>query len=65
MAMQDDKPFFPRDPWRFDPHAARASRKDTPQGFNTRALHTGFDLMKDFEPFRSFVPPITPSIVSI
>jgi len=60
--MQDGKPFFLRDPWRFDLDTAPVPRKDARLGFDTRALHAGFDPMKDLEAFRSFVPPITPSM---
>jgi len=37
--MQDGKPFFLRDPWRFDPHKAHVPRKDARWGL-TLALCT-------------------------
>jgi len=60
--MHDEKPFFMRDPWQFDPKTAPARRPDAAQGFETRALHAGFHPAQDLEPFRSFVPPITQSM---
>jgi methionine-gamma-lyase len=60
--MPDEKPFFMRDPWVFDPQAASALPPGAQLGFDTRALHAGFHPLGDLEPFRSFVPPITPSM---
>ncbi len=60
--MHDEKPFFMRDPWVYDPQAKPASRADEHLGFDTRALHAGFHPLQDLEQFRSFVPPITPSM---
>ncbi len=60
--MSNEKPFFMRDPWVFDPNAPRAQRDDAKTGFDTRALHAGFHPQGDLEPFRSFVPPITQSM---
>jgi cystathionine beta-lyase/cystathionine gamma-synthase len=60
--MSDDKPFYLRDPWVYDPAAAPFQRPDQDLGFDTRALHAGFDPRQDLEGFRSFVPPVVPSM---
>lgn len=60
--MSDEELFFMREPWTYDPEAERASRRDAHLGFDTRALHAGFDPRKDTEAFRSFVPPIAQSV---
>ncbi len=60
--MQDEKPFFMRDPWQFDPEARPKPRSDRRLGFSTRALHAGFHPLKDVARFRSFVPPIVQSM---
>jgi cystathionine beta-lyase/cystathionine gamma-synthase len=60
--MSDEKPFFMRDPWKYDPKLAPMARPDARLGFNTRALHAGFHPLQDLEQFRSFVPPIVQSM---
>jgi cystathionine beta-lyase/cystathionine gamma-synthase len=60
--MEHDDRFFMRDPWEYEPGQERERRSDADQGFDTRALHAGFDPLGTVEPFRSFVPPITPSM---
>jgi methionine-gamma-lyase len=60
--MHDQKPFFMRDPWQYDPGAARPSAPDADLGFDTRALHSGFHPLKDVGRFRSFVPPLVQSM---
>jgi cystathionine beta-lyase/cystathionine gamma-synthase len=60
--MQDEDLFFMRDPWEYDPQAEKKSRPDADLGFDTRALHAGFDPLESVNDFRSFVPPITPSM---
>jgi cystathionine beta-lyase/cystathionine gamma-synthase len=60
--MHDEERFFMREPWVYDPEARPASREDAQLGFETRALHAGFHPLGDLEPYRSFVPPITPSM---
>jgi methionine-gamma-lyase len=55
-------PFFIRDPWEYDPEAKPGPRPDAKLGFDTRALHAGFDPLGGLEPFRSFVPPIVQSM---
>ena len=60
--MLNEKPFFIRDSWRYDPHAKRQSRNDANFGFMTRALHAGFHPLRNVEQFRSFVPPIVQSM---
>jgi cystathionine beta-lyase/cystathionine gamma-synthase len=60
--MNDEKLFFMREPWVFDPNYKRPPLEKGKQGFNTRALHAGFDPRMDLESFRAFVPPIIPSM---
>ena len=60
--MHDKDLFFMRDAWVYDQGEKRKPRPDAHLGFDTRALHAGFDPLGDLEPFRSFVPPITPSM---
>jgi len=60
--MENQKPFFLRDPWQYDPQRTVPSRPDEDLGFNTRALHAGFHPLKNVEQFRSFVPPIVQSM---
>lgn len=60
--MHQDKPFFMRDPWVYDPEAKRSARKDAHQGFETLALHAGFHPLVNTMQFRSFVPPIVQSM---
>ena len=60
--MADDKPFFLRDPWVFDPQAVSKHKEEQDLGFDTKALHAGFDPRQDMEAFRSFVPPMIPSM---
>jgi methionine-gamma-lyase len=60
--MTDEKQFFMRDPWQFDPSFKRPSRKGDDLGFDTKSLHAGFRPDGDMERFRAFVPPIVPSM---
>ena len=60
--MHNQKPFFMRDPWEYDPQAPHPIRPDSHLGFDTRALHAGFHPLKNVEDFRSFVPPIVQSM---
>ena len=60
--MHDSELFFMRKPWVYEPGARPAEREDAALGFDTRALHAGFHPLDDLERFRSFVPPITPSM---
>jgi cystathionine beta-lyase/cystathionine gamma-synthase len=60
--MHDEELFFMREAWEYDPKAETKSRPDADLGFDTRALHAGFDPLKATEGFRSFVPPITQSM---
>ena len=60
--MHEEKPFFMRDPWVYDPGEESAGRPDAGLGFDTRALHAGFHPLKDVEQFRAFVPPIVQSM---
>ena len=60
--MSSEKPFFMRDPWVYDPAERQTDRQNSSLGFDTRALHAGFNPQQDLEPFRSFVPPIIQSM---
>lgn len=60
--MSNEKPFFMRDPWVYNPQTRHAERADSHLGFDTRSLHAGFHPLQDLEVFRSFVPPITQSM---
>ena len=60
--MHEEKPFFMRDHWTYDPEAKPQARADAHLGFDTRALHAGFHPLKDVEMFRAFVPPIVQSM---
>jgi cystathionine beta-lyase/cystathionine gamma-synthase len=60
--MDNKDLFFVRDPWVYDREEKGKARPDGHLGFDTRALHAGFDPLGDLEPSRSFVPPITPSM---
>jgi len=54
--------FFMRRPWQFDATTQPPTREDAHLGFDTRALHAGWQPLGDLEPYRSFVPPIVPSM---
>jgi cystathionine beta-lyase/cystathionine gamma-synthase len=60
--MKDEELFFVREAWAYDGEAEREPRPVAALGFDTRALHAGFDPLEDVEPFRSFVPPISQSM---
>ena len=60
--MHQEKPFFLRDHWIYNPAAKPASHPDAALGFDTRALHAGFHPLKDVDRFRSFVPPMVQSM---
>ncbi len=60
--MKDDKHFFIRDPWVYDPATPKPIRPDADLGFRTRSLHAGFHPLKNQQDFRSFVPPIVQSV---
>jgi len=60
--MHEEKPFFMRDPWVYQPGRPTSARPDTGLGFDTRALHAGYHPLKDTQQFRSFVPPIVQSM---
>jgi cystathionine beta-lyase/cystathionine gamma-synthase len=60
--MTDENLFFMREPWQYDPESRKEEKPEAGYGFDTRALHAGFHPLKDLETFRSFVPPITPSM---
>ncbi len=60
--MHEEKPFFMRDAWAYDPDAAPGTAPDSDKGFATRSLHSGFHPLKNVEQFRSFVPPLAISM---
>jgi cystathionine beta-lyase/cystathionine gamma-synthase len=62
--MHDEKPFFMRDPWEYDPQAKPKSPPEAEfvRGFATRALHAGFHPLKNVAQFRSFAPPVIQSM---
>ncbi|HUH98747.1 MAG TPA: aminotransferase class I/II-fold pyridoxal phosphate-dependent enzyme [Anaerolineales bacterium] len=60
--MTDEKLFFMRAAWHFDPAFKRPARIGDHLGFDTKALHAGFRPSDDMERFRAFVPPIVPSM---
>ena len=60
--MSSEKHFFEREAWQYDVQSPPFVREDAHLGFETRALHAGFHPLGDLEPFRAFVPPITPSM---
>jgi cystathionine beta-lyase/cystathionine gamma-synthase len=60
--MGGDGLFFMREAWAYDPEVSRERREDAGLGFDTRALHAGFDPLESVEDFRSFVPPIVQSM---
>jgi len=62
MPTSEEKPFFMRDPWVYDPERQPQPRPDAALGFDTRALHAGFHPLKNVEQFRAFVPPIAQSM---
>ena len=60
--MSAEKPFFMRDPWVYDAKKKPDKPMDAGLGFDTRALHAGFNPHQELEGFRSFVPPIVQSM---
>lgn len=60
--MHDEKPFFMRDHWEYDPDREPGSGPDAELGFDTRALHSGFHPLRDAAQFRSFVVPLVQSM---
>ena len=60
--MSKENLFFMRDPWVYRADALKTAREDARLGFDTRCLHAGFHPLQDLENFRSFVPPIIPSM---
>jgi len=54
--------FFMRDPWKYDPHAQKPAPRKRRPGFDTLALHAGFNPADTRAPFRSFAPPIIQSM---
>ena len=60
--MEEKKPFFMRDPWKYEPETKPETRPDANLGFDTRALHAGFHPLHNVKQFRSFVPPIALSM---
>jgi O-acetylhomoserine/O-acetylserine sulfhydrylase-like pyridoxal-dependent enzyme len=62
IAMHDEKRFFIRDPWKFDPNFKRPATPNDQFGFETKSLHAGFRPDENLERFRAFVTPLVPSM---
>ncbi len=60
--MDDEKQFFLRQPWKFNPSFKPPVRPIDDLGFDTKVLHAGFRPNESLERFRAFVPPIVPSM---
>ncbi len=60
--MSTDKLFFMRDPWKYDPQYKRPARPGNKLGFETKALHAGFHPLENMDRFKTFAPPIVPSM---
>lgn len=60
--MHDEKKFFIREPWKFDPNFQRPASPNDMLGFETKSLHAGFRPDENLERFRSFVAPLVPSM---
>lgn len=60
--MDNKEQFFLRKPWKFDPSFKTPGKPGDHLGFESKALHAGFRPSEDLERFRSFVPPIVPSM---
>ncbi len=63
MTAEFKVPEWPEIPkWRFDRDSVPCPRDDAEQGFNTRAVHAGFDPLRDAHKFRAFVTPLVQSV---
>jgi len=60
--MSDDKHFFLRDHWEYDPGAPKYVREDADRGIDTKSLHSGFHPYQNQDDFRSFTPPLIQSV---
>ena len=60
--MSDDRHFFLRDHWEYDPGAPKYVRKDEGKGMDTKSLHSGFHPYQNQDDFRSFTPPLIQSV---
>ncbi len=60
--MSNDKHFFLRDHWKYDPGAPKYVRKDAGKGMDTKSLHSGFHPYQNQDDFRSFTPPLIQSV---
>ena len=60
--MHDEDLFFMRKPWVYDPKHTPVKAETAKQGFDTLALHAGFQPLMDMEAYRAFVPPIVLSM---
>lgn len=60
--MSEKTLFFMREHWTYDLDAKTPQRSDAHLGFDTRALHAGFNPHESTKNFRSFVPPIVQSM---
>jgi len=60
--MKNHDRFFIRDPWVYKAEYDPPQKDNRNQGFCTRSLHAGFHPMDHMDGFRTFVPPIVPSM---
>ncbi|MBT8358724.1 MAG: aminotransferase class I/II-fold pyridoxal phosphate-dependent enzyme [Deltaproteobacteria bacterium] len=60
--MSNDKHFFLRDHWEYDPNAPKYLREDADRGIETKSLHAGFHPYQNQDDFRSFTPPLVQSV---
>ncbi|MBT8352211.1 MAG: aminotransferase class I/II-fold pyridoxal phosphate-dependent enzyme [Deltaproteobacteria bacterium] len=60
--MSNDKHFFLRDHWEYDPNAPKYLREDADRGIETKSLHSGFHPYQNQDGFRSFTPPLVQSV---
>lgn len=60
--MSEHDLFFMRKPWKYEPDTEPPAQEDALLGFDTRALHAGWNPLQDLEEYRAFVPPIVPSM---
>jgi len=60
--MTEDKHFFLRDHWVYDPKTPTPVNRDAGLSIETNALHAGFHPYRNQADFRSFTPPLVQSV---
>ncbi len=60
--LSTEQLFFMREPWRFDPAYRRPAQPGDDLGFDTKALHAGFQPLDGAGRFNTFTVPIMPSM---